>query len=159
MTSMPDKNDKLLESLSALISAGGERVAKLQRAADAIRASGGYRWVGLYDVDRAAGLVRNIVYSGPGAPDYPMFTIGKGLTGSAISTGKPINVGDVTADPRYLTAFGSTRSELIVPVLAANGEDVVGTIDVESEARDAFTLDLESLLQTCAEILRPLWAQ
>jgi hypothetical protein len=34
--------------------------------------------------------------------------------------------GDVTADPRYLTAFVSTRSEEIVPV-------------VESAERDAFT--------------------
>ena len=156
---MADDNENLLETLRALVAAGGERVAALQRAADAIRASGGYRWAGLYDVDRAAGLVKNIVYSGPGAPEYPTFPIGKGLTSSAIATKRPVNAGDVAADPRYLTAFGSTRSEIIVPVLDRTNETVVGTIDVESEKRDAFTNQVESLLQSCAEILSPLWTR
>jgi putative methionine-R-sulfoxide reductase with GAF domain len=44
-----------------------------------------------------------------------------------------------TADPRYLTAFSSTRSEAIVPVVAPATGAVVGTLDVESAERDAFT--------------------
>lgn len=151
--------DKLRETLRSLLSAPGERVAALERAADAIRASGSYRWVGLYDVDRAANIVTNIVYSGPGAPDFPTFPIGMGLTGSAIATKKPVNVGDVAGDPRYLSAFGSTRSEIIVPILDARGETVMGTIDVESEKPDAFTSEVEALLSSCAEMLSPLWTR
>jgi L-methionine (R)-S-oxide reductase len=48
-------------------------------------------------------------------------------------------VNDVRADPRYLTAFASTRSEAVVPVLDPGTGAVVGTLDVESTERDAFT--------------------
>jgi L-methionine (R)-S-oxide reductase len=113
--------------------------------------------VGLYDVDRAAGTVANIVWSGPGAPEYPTFPITKGLTGAAIFTRKTVNVGDVTADPRYLTAFGTTRSEIISPVLDEAGENVVGTIDVESEKPNAFPEEVQTLLEACSKVIRPLW--
>ena len=43
-----------------------------------------------------------------------------------------VNVGDVSADPRYLTTLGTTRSEIIAPVFDRQG-NVAGTIDVESE--------------------------
>jgi putative methionine-R-sulfoxide reductase with GAF domain len=42
-------------------------------------------------------------------------------------------VGDVGRDPDYLTALGSTRSEIIVSVMDKTNYPVIGTIDVESE--------------------------
>jgi len=44
----------------------------------------------------------------------------------------------VRNDPRYLTAFGNTLSEIIIPVLDEKNGAVVGTIDVESERANAF---------------------
>lgn len=61
------------------------------------------------------------------------------------------------ADPRYPTAFSSTRSEIIIPVLDVSGELVIGTIDIESESLNAFNADTQSILEAAAEILRPLW--
>jgi putative methionine-R-sulfoxide reductase with GAF domain len=58
-----------------------------------------------------------------------------------------------------LTAFGSTRSEVIVPVLDAAGEVVVGTIDVESEQPNAFGEQVQHLLESCSKALRLLWEQ
>jgi L-methionine (R)-S-oxide reductase len=147
----------LMIDLQNLVSNARDRVAALQGAAEVLRSSGNYRWVGLYDVDRAAGTVTNIVWSGPGAPEYPAFSINEGLTGAAISTRKTVNVGDVAADPRYLTAFGTTRSEIIVPVFDGAGESVVGTIDVESDKPNAFSEDVQALLEGCASVIRPLW--
>jgi L-methionine (R)-S-oxide reductase len=63
----------------------------------------------------------------------------------------------VASDPRYLTALGTTRSEIIVPVLNADGK-VVGTIDVESERPNAFDRETERLLEHCAVLLQPLFA-
>src|SRR5215469_9112718 len=151
-----DQGD-LLRELRKITDSRQDRQSALQAAADAMRWAGGYRWVGLYDVDHARGEVRNIVYSGPGAPEFPAFPTAKGLTGSAISNRKTVNVGDVAADPRYLTAFGSTRSEIIVPVFDKGHRQVVGTIDVESEAPDAFDAKAQKMLETCAETLAPLW--
>ena len=67
--------DMLMRDLGILVSAASDRVAALQSVAELLRSSGRYRWVGLYDVDRAAGTVTNIVWSGPGAPEYPTFPI------------------------------------------------------------------------------------
>jgi GAF domain-containing protein len=150
-------HDKLLLDIQDLVSNARDRVAALQGVAEVLRSSGNYRWVGLYDVDGAAGTVANIVWSGPGAPEYPKFPITKGLTGAAISSRKTVNVGDVVADPRYLTAFGTTRSEIIVPVFDGAGESVVGTIDVESDKPNAFSEDVQARLEDCASVIRPLW--
>jgi L-methionine (R)-S-oxide reductase len=147
----------LVMDLQNLVSNARDRVAALQGVAEVLRSSGNYRWVGIYDVDRAAGTVKNIVWSGPGAPEYPKFPITKGLTGAAISTRKTVNVGDVAADSRYLTAFGTTRSEIIVPLFDGAGESVVGTIDVESDKPNAFSEDVQALLEGCASVIRPLW--
>jgi putative methionine-R-sulfoxide reductase with GAF domain len=38
-------------------------------------------------------------------------------------------VGDVRIDSRYLTAFGNTLSEIIIPVLDDKTGAVIGTID------------------------------
>jgi len=101
--------------------------------------------------------VRNVSWSGPGEPEHPTFPLTKGLTSTAVAQRRIVNVGDVSADPRYLTAFGSTRSEIIVPVLDRTLTRVVGTIDVESEESNAFSKDVEDLLAACAHTIRPLW--
>jgi len=147
----------LLPALEDIVLTTRPRQTALASAAALIRSSAHYRWVGLYDVDHAAGLVRNVTWSGPGAPEHPTFPLTKGLTSAAIAQKQIVNVGDVMADPRYLTAFGTTRSEIIVPVFDADGKNVVGTIDVESEEPNAFNQDIQDLLQACSVVIRPLW--
>jgi L-methionine (R)-S-oxide reductase len=149
-------DDGLIADLRNVVSMNGNRVERLKLAADLLRERGGHRWVGLYDVDVSLGLVRNLVWSGPGAPEYPTFPITSGLTGAAIADRKTVNVDDVCADARYLTAFGSTRSEIIVPVLDESG-GVAGTIDIESEKNNAFDAGTQALLEACAAVIQPLW--
>jgi L-methionine (R)-S-oxide reductase len=145
------------EELGKTVSSAAPRIQKLQMIAALIRNSGDYRWVGLYEIAERAGEVINLVWDGPGAPEYPRFPIGKGLTGAAIQERKVINVGDVVSDSRYLTAFGSTRSEIIVPILDVGRAKVVGTIDVESEQANAFDRETEKFLVGCADVIAPLW--
>src|SRR5499425_3542093 len=155
---MPVDVERILEEVRAIASSSGGRKEVFQSIADFLRKSGNYRWVGLYDVDHAAGLVRNIVWSGPDAPAYPVFPLTKGLTASAISFRRTVNVGDVASDPRYLTALGSTRSEIIVPVFDSAKEKVIGTIDVESDRENAFNAKTQALLESVSETLQPLWS-
>jgi L-methionine (R)-S-oxide reductase len=150
------EREKLAAALRDVVSKSKDRISSLQEIANLLQSNGGYRWVGLYDVDHQAGLVRNIVWSGPEAPEYPVFPLTKGLTSSAISFGKTVNVGDVAADLRYLTALGSTRSEIIVPVFGSEGK-VIGTLDVESEHENAFDAREQSFLEFCAKAIEPLW--
>jgi L-methionine (R)-S-oxide reductase len=110
----------------------------------------------VYDVDNERGLVSNIAWSGPGAPEYPVFSITKGLTSRAIATKRAVNVGDVAGDADYLQALANTRSEIIIPVLAAADQKVLGTI-VESERPHAFDASTQSWLEECANALRAFW--
>jgi putative methionine-R-sulfoxide reductase with GAF domain len=146
------------ETLSRIRSAASNAGACDERArqiADAIRALGRYRWVGVYDVN--AELVSIIAWSGPGAPAYPTFPVTKGLTSSAIREKLPVVVGDVHSDPRYLTAFGSTLAEIIIPILDPRDSRVIGTIDVESEKANAFSATDQERLERSASAALALW--
>jgi len=50
----------------------------------------------------------------PGLAENLRVPLGQGITGTAISTGQPVRVGDVSQDPRYINAIDSVRSELAV---------------------------------------------
>jgi signal transduction histidine kinase len=73
----------------------------------------------------------------------------EGLTGWVAKSGKPVVVPDVSKDPHYVWMQGSqTRSELVVPISAR--EQIIGVLDVQSQALDAFAeTDLE-LMQALA---------
>ena len=147
----------LLAELIALLAKVGDRTSTAKAIAEAIRAAGPYRWTGIYDVDLKTGVVSNIAWSGSGAPAYPTFPVTNGLTSRAIATKKTINVGDVANDPDYLTALATTRSEIIIPVLDATWNSVIGTIDVESEHPHAFDAAIQRHLEECATVLRAFW--
>jgi L-methionine (R)-S-oxide reductase len=132
------------------------RADKAVRVAELIRQAGSYRWVGLYAVTGQE--IAAVGWSGPGAPAHPRFPVTQGLSGAAVASGRAVVVNDVTADPRYLTAFASTLSEAIVPVVDPGTGTVVGTLDVESAQRDAFTDADRLALEACAAALPPLFA-
>jgi GAF domain-containing protein len=147
----------MLSELRQLVDRPEPRLEKLRKIAWTIRAGGGYRWVGLYEIDRSRSLVKNLVWDGPDAPAYPVFPVTKGLTGVAIAERRPVNVGNVREDDRYLTALSTTQSEIIVPIFDEQGMAVVGTIDVESEVLDAFGPDVQRTLESCAAAIQRLW--
>jgi L-methionine (R)-S-oxide reductase len=133
------------------------RVEKAVQIAELIRQAGSYRWVGLYAVTDHE--ITAIGWSGPGAPAHPRFPVTQGLSGAAVATRRAVVVNDVSADPRYLTAFASTLSEAIVPVVDPGTGTVVGTLDVEGAERDAFTDADREVLEGCAAALRGLFAE
>jgi L-methionine (R)-S-oxide reductase len=148
---------RLLEEVSRAVNGSGDRARKASGIVETIRRVGAYRWAGLYEV--AGGEIANLAFDGPGAPAHPRFPVTQGLSGSAVASGKTVVVGDVREDPRYLTAFGSTRSEIIVPVLDRVGRKVVGTIDVESEEVDAFSEEDRAALERCAVLVAAIFEE
>ena len=146
---------EIVQRIHSIVTAKDVRAEKAKRLAEAVRSLGNYRWTGVYDVGNE--MVSIIAYSGAGAPAYPTFAITEGLTGAAIRKKATVLVGDVQSDPRYLTAFGSTLSEIIVPVVNPQSGEVVGTIDVESERANAFSARDQRLLEQCGRAALPLW--
>ena len=152
---MPIVMNNTLNQILMTASGSNDRAVKAKRLAELIQKLGEYRWVGIYDVGPET--VSLLGWSGPSAPEHPSFPATRGLTGSAIETKKAVLVGDVRNDPRYLTAFGSTLSEIIVPVLHPDGGRVVGTVDVESERANAFSARDREMIEQCAQAALPLW--
>ena len=147
--------NEFLDQIRTIASSGESREQRVSQVAAAIRVRGRYRWVGIYDVSPS--VVSVIAWSGSGAPAYPRFSVTQGLTSVAIGQRSTVLVSDVTTDSRYLTAFGSTRSEIIIPVLSPSDGSVIGTIDVESEEVNAFSPQDQQLLEECARAVLPLW--
>jgi L-methionine (R)-S-oxide reductase len=147
--------DDVLSRLRDLATAHIERPIKARQAAELVREARSYRWVGLYDVSSSE--ITAIAWTGTAAPTYPRFPVTQGLSGAAVATRHPVIVQDVTKDARYLTAFGSTRSEAIFPVAVSENGRIVGTIDVETDRVNAFGAEDEAFLLRCARILAPIW--
>jgi signal transduction histidine kinase len=74
--------------------------------------------------------------------------VGEGITGWVARHGRPVRVGDVTQDKRYVSVRRDVRSEIAVP-LEVKGE-VRGVINVDSDRVNAFSADDQELLQELA---------
>jgi putative methionine-R-sulfoxide reductase with GAF domain len=144
----------ILARIHSILSTDADRRTKASRLAHLIQSLGPYRWVGLYDV--TPDLVSVLAHTGD-PPARPTFPVTQGLTSAAVRERRTILVNDVRTDPRYLTAFGSTLAEIIVPILHPDETHVIGTIDVESAHQNAFTTQDQHLLESCARAAAPLW--
>ena len=141
----------IIEAIRKAASGNASRKSRMERVAGIIRLAGGYRWVGIYCVTEDEIAV--IAWSGPAAPAHPRFPISQGLCGDAVRSRETVVVSDVTRDSRYLTTFGSTRSEIVVPILDLGTHRAIGTLDVESEKPDAFDDEDRLFLERCAREL------
>jgi len=69
--------------------------------------------------------------------------------GAAAALKRPIRVGDVRRDQRYINCGDlDVRSELVLPLLIE--DRLIGVLDLESYSRDAFTEENERVLATLA---------
>lgn len=145
--------ERLLADLQTILLANPDRVRAAKRIADWIAGVRHYRWVGLYEVTpREIGM---IACSHTAAPAFPRFPVAQGLCGAAVAARSVVNVGNVREDPRWLTTFGTTCSEIIAPVLS--GARVVGLIDVESNQLNAFGAEDERFLEQSAARMTQLF--
>jgi GAF domain-containing protein len=146
---MPKKT-KLLKELGVFALAGGRTPARLKQMAEMIREACDYRWVGIYKATRT----EFVIAAGTGTcpPAYPRFPIAQGLCGAAAESRKTVCVGDVHRDPRYLPTFGSTQSEIVVPIIDKENH-IVGMLDVESANLNAFDKDDRHFLEHVAPLL------
>src|SRR6266436_4639632 len=147
---MKSKTCKTLQEIGAFVLAGGCAPKRMREVAEMIRVSRKYRWVGIYKVTRKEFVV--LAGTGDEPPAYARFPITQGLCGAALESGKPIVVGDVRKDPRYLPAFHSTRSEIIVPMINEN-KRVVGMLDAESDKVNAFGTEDRQFLERAAGLI------
>lgn len=68
--------------------------------------------------------------------EHTRIPVGKGVCGTAVSTGQDQNVPDVAAIGNYLACNVYTKSELVV--LIRRGQTILGQLDVDSDVPAGF---------------------
>ena len=144
------KIGKKLQELGAYVLAGAKKPDQLCIIAEMIREACDYRYVAIYKITRGDFVI--VAKTGKCPPAYPRFPVTQGLAGAAVEAKQAIMVADVHKDPRYLPTFGSTQSEIVVPVITEAGK-VTGLIDVESEKLNAFTENDRDFLEHAAYLI------
>ena len=144
------KIGKHLQELGAYVLAGAKDPHQLCTMAEMIRSACDYRFVGIYKIIRGDFVI--VAKTGNCPPAYPRFPVTQGLAGAAVESKQTIMVADVHKDPRYLPTFGSTQSEIVVPVMTETGKPV-GLIDVESAKLNAFTENDRDFLEHAAYLI------
>ena len=110
----------------------------LERLAQLVKRVISYRTFGVLLLDEAKQELAMEVGLQYGARvSLPKVKLGDGLVGYAALHRTPVNVPDVTVDPRYIQVVDDVRSELAVPMLLK--DRCIGVFDLESPEHDAFS--------------------
>jgi len=96
-------------------------------------------------VDKEAGVIRSI--DPHDRPDIPLDET-HSLVAHVVSTGKMVNLPDVTKSDWYLPSVFPARSELCAPIRL--NDEVIGAINIESAKKHAFSIAEETLVQLVA---------
>ncbi|MCH7497177.1 MAG: GAF domain-containing protein [Candidatus Marinimicrobia bacterium] len=115
-----------------------------------------YDWVGIYLLDGDVLTLAEEHFMGA-ATSETRIPLSAGLCGAAARERRTIVVDDVNADPRHIVCSMTTRSELVVPILA--GATVIGVLDVDSDKPAAFTAADRTALEGVAAALARAWAR
>lgn len=145
--------EELAGQARGLLAGETDRVANAANlAALVFHALPGINWAGFYFVD-GAGLV-----VGPfqGKPACVRIPLGKGVCGTAAAERRTVLVDDVEAFPGHIACDAASRSEVVVPIRAADGS-LVGVLDIDSPIPGRFDVadaeGLEGLVAVFAESL------
>jgi L-methionine (R)-S-oxide reductase len=147
---MKETTCKKLQEIGGFALAGGCTKKRMKQLVEMIRAARDYRWVAIYKIIKSEFVIMAETGSEPAT--YPRFPITQGLCGAALESGKPIIVGDVHSDPRYLPAFHTTRSEIIVP-MRNDHRHVLGMLDADSDRLNAFSDEDLQFLERAAGLI------
>lgn len=145
---------EIVEKLRAARDAGASRDELLAEAVRQIEgAEEHYDWVGIYLLDGEVLDLHNYIGK---ATDHARIPVGVGVCGTAVVTGRDMNVPDVDALDNYLACSLETVSELVVLIRGDDGE-IHGQLDLDSDRRAAFNDRDERELKRIADWLAGLF--
>jgi GAF domain-containing protein len=141
----------VVSSLDGLLTGETDHIANLANAAALLwLALLDINWVGFYLSDGEGGLVL-----GPfqGRPACTRIAAGRGVCGAAAARRQTVVVPDVHAFPGHIACDSASRSEIVLPLLAADGS-VYGVLDVDSPKLARFDEADAAGLADCVAVLR-----
>ncbi|MGQ0602812.1 MAG: GAF domain-containing protein [Anaerolineales bacterium] len=138
----------LLNAVSAAATEAASVHELTERVMHVINPVFGTEGLGIMLLDEALQSLRLYPGAAGDSEEGIIIPLGQGIVGQVAFTGQAWRVPDVTKEPHYLGLRPDTRSELCVPLKAA--DRVIGVINVESSRLNAFTATDERLLITVA---------
>ena len=144
--SKPEQYAQLLEQARALLHGERDRIANAANLSALVyHALPGLNWVGFYFFDG------NELVVGPfqGLPACVRIPLDKGVCGAAARTRLTQRIEDVNAFPGHIACDSASNSELVVPLVAADGA-LVGVFDLDSPRRARFDADDQAGLEALA---------
>jgi L-methionine (R)-S-oxide reductase len=146
----------LLEDITRAIAQAPDGLTAMRETVTLLKARlPHYTWAGIYLLEGDELVLGP--YLGKPSP-HTRIPLGRGICGAAATERATIVVDDVNSDPRYLACSIETRSEIVVPIIAAegSGEDsgrVLGELDIDSDQPAAFGPADRELLEAVAAAL------
>lgn len=99
-------------------------------------------WAGFYWVENET----LVLYPFSGKPACTLIPIGKGVCGTAVSTGEIQLVKNVHDFPGHIACDSASNSEIVLPLRNKKGE-IVGVLDIDSPILERFNeVDKEGLM-------------
>lgn len=145
------KDQKHLDDLKKLVTQSGKTaVAETMKYLSKNRSD--YHWVGVYKLDGDTLVLGP--YVGP-KTDHLRIPVGRGVCGTAVAENQNQIVSDVRELDNYLACNLQTRSEIVVLIREPVTGRILGQIDVDGQAVNAFGKDEETFLTGVAELLAP----
>ena len=125
--------ENLLSQITGLIAGENDEVSVLANVSAAIHYEMGFWWTGFY-------LVKDdILMLGPFQGPVACYRIkmGRGVCGTAWQRRETVIVDDVEQFPGHIACSSESRSEIVVPLFAADG-NVLGVLDIDSRELSTF---------------------
>ena len=144
--SKPEQYAQLLQQARALLHGERDRIANAANLSALVyHALPELNWVGFYFFDG------NELVVGPfqGLPACVRIPLDKGVCGAAARTRTTQRIEDVNAFPGHIACDSASNSELVVPLVAADGS-LLGVFDLDSPKPARFDADDQAGLEALA---------
>ena len=146
--SKPEQYAQLLEQARALLHGEHDRIANAANLSALVyNALPDLNWVGFYFFDGTELVV------GPfqGLPACVRIPLDKGVCGAAARSRQTQRVEDVHAFPGHIACDSASNSELVVPLVAADGQ-LLGVFDLDSPLSARFSVEDQEGLEQIARL-------
>jgi GAF domain-containing protein len=145
--SVPERYSQLLDQARALLHGERDRIANAANLSALVHhALPDLNWVGFYFFDGTELVV------GPfqGQPACVRIPLDKGVCGTAARTRQTQRIDDVDAFPGHIACDSASKSELVVPLVGADGQ-LVGVFDIDSPLPARFSVEDQEGLERIAK--------
>jgi GAF domain-containing protein len=152
---MPDtvlNPEPIVKALHGAFCRDVSRQELLELVATRIRAAGS-PYTGVYLYMLHGDLLKLEAYDGR-PTDHTEIPVGVGICGQAVAEMRDVNVPDVSKADGYLACSIETKSELVV--LIRRHDEILGQIDIDSDAVNGFDADEEAAVREVADALATL---